>query len=153
MASVWVSYFGFCILVKECGRKTFRQTPTANGSLTLTTAVPKIWCGVSGDGGSAIWVVVWVRTHHSLWHTWFGMGGSAQGPFSHTAGGVVGSQDFSPDAVEWVTSEDTVGHLSTEFSVCWGLGGLVWVRLSVTECAPQGTKSDERLVIWISGTT
>ena len=68
------------------------------------------------------------------------MGGSAQGPFSHTAGGVVGSQDFSPDAVEWVTSEDTVGHLSTESFECWGSGGLVWVRLSVTEYPPQGTK-------------
>ena len=28
-------------MVKDCGRKTFRQPPTANGSLTLTTAVPK----------------------------------------------------------------------------------------------------------------
>ena len=54
------------------------------------------------------------------------MGGSAQGPFSHTAGGAVGSQDHSPDAVEWATSEDTVGHRTTEPFWCGVAGAWDW---------------------------
>ena len=60
--------------------------------------------------GLGVWLDAWSTIFPGVG---VGQGGSARGPYM-SAGGAVGSQDFSPEAAVWATSGTTIGRRTPE---------------------------------------